>query len=194
MRKILILSMLFTLLSGAAEARQIPWSYYFPIDQMTGKKDYNKEKVWSEVDIEGTPWEAILSLFCESGSLTFALWQYGGSDYHKSVKLDTEEVIAALRMKFDNKEPFFTPWKASETNSSRVSLYDNFIPDLPENLPEIDNMRKEIIKMRKEIIKAMIKHRRLWIEFKVDSISSIAKFDLTGFSRELAKCSKIPDY
>ena len=198
MRKILILSLLFALIAGSAEARQSPWEHYLPIDEMTRKKDYSREKVLAGVDIEGLPWDAHLHFFCENGSLTFVLRQYGGSDY-KSVKLDREEGIAPLRIKFDNNEPFFTPWKASEADPGNVSLYDNFIP-VPEigNIPdnrrdEIIKMRDEIIKMRKRIIKGMIKYRRLWIGFEVKNTPYIAKFDLTGFSRELAKCSKIPD-
>ena len=198
--KTLILTLLFVLFASSAEAYQEPWKHRLPIDEMTGRKRYTAEKVKTSVDIEAMPWGALLSLYCGSGNLSFSLWQYGSSDYFKSVKLDTEEDIALLRVKFDNKEPFVAPWRISEKNSDRVSIYDNLIPDPPEGSPEIDKFKDEIIKLeneiikiRKRIIKGMIKHRRLWIGFKVKGSPFIAKFDLTGFSRELAKCSKIPD-
>lgn len=177
----IVISLLFVLLTvGIAEAEQSSWRYYLPIDEMTGGKDYGREKVYTSVDIEGRDsWRAGLFLFCEGGGLSFTLDKYGNSDY-KPVKLDEQEGIVLLRLKFDNNEPFFMPSETSKTNPGRANLYS-----YPE-LPEVDNMRKKIIK-------GMIKHRRLWIEFQVQNVPYIAKFDLTGFSRELAKCSKIPD-
>ena len=54
-------------------------------------------------------------------------------------------------------------------------------------------LRQETIRIRKDIIKGMIKHHRLWNGFEVKTIPYVAKFNLTGFSRELAKCSRIPE-
>ena len=176
MRKILILSLLFALIAGSAEAKQVPWEYFLPIDEMTGKKDYGREKVTTGVDIEDNQWIAGLQLFCQTGSLLFSI-----GTPNPNLKLDTtSEHLIPFRVKFDNNKPFFTLWEASKNNPTRADF-----PSIPD-YPEIDNVRKEIIK-------GMIKHRRLWIEFNVQSVSYIAKFDLTGFSRELAKCSKIPD-
>ena len=174
MRKILILSLLFALIAGGAEAKQFPWEYYLPIDEMTGKKDYGREKVATSVDIEDKQWVASLQLFCETGNLLFLIIA------NPNLRLDTtSENIITLRVKFDNNKPFFTLWGASKNHPARADF-----PSYPD-YPEVDNIRKEIIK-------GMIKHRRLWIEFKVQNLSYIAKFDLTGFSRELAKCSNIP--
>ena len=166
---------------------------------MTGTKNYSSEKLITLVGIEGKPWNARLYLFCQNGSLSFDLAQSRSPDY-KSIKLDRRDGFAELRIKFDNNEPFLTGWEASETNPGRVNFYDYFIPvskeidNLPENLwHEAIKMRQEIRKQWQEILKGMIKHRRLWIGFTVKTVPHVAKFDLTGFSRELAKCSRIPD-
>ncbi len=170
---------------------------HFKLQRATGKKNYSSEKVLTYTEIEGKPWDAYLYIFCDGGSLTFALRQYR-SPSHEPVRLDRDgsSGLASLRIKFDNKEPFFTPWLASEVDPGSVSIYDNLVP-----IPETDDnrwnqaikLRQETIKRRKRIIEGMIKYRRLWIGFEVNYIPYIAKFDLTGFSRELAKCSKIPD-
>ena len=163
---------------------------------MTGKKNYSSEKVLTRVDIEDLLWSVQLHLFCESGSLSLVLRQYESSDY-KPVKLDRDEAtgIAFLRIKFDNKEPFFTPWQASKADPGNVSIHDNLIPIPKTNngWDETMKLRQETIKMRKKIIEGMIRHHRLWIGFEVKHIPHVAKFDLSGFSRELAKCSRIPD-
>ena len=178
MRTLFIAFILLT--AGVAEAEQFPWNHHLPIDEMTKKKDYNREKVLTNVGIEGKDtWRASLLLFCGSGGLAFTLNQYGNSDY-KPVKLDEVKGVVTLRLKFDNNEPYFTFWEIFEQRPGRVDL-----PSYPD-FPEIENMRKKIIK-------GMIKHRRLWIQFEVQTVPYIAKLDLTGFSRELAKCSKIPD-
>lgn len=196
MYKILILSLLVVSFAGSAEARQSHWEHYLPIDEMTGKRNYSSEKVLKQVRIEGVPWDAYLHVFCDSGSLAFVLRHYVGSNY-SPVKLDRDDStgIAPIRIKFDNNEPFFTPWKVSEVDPGGISLHDNLVP-----IPEVGNrwnetmkLRQETIKMRKSVIRGMIKHRRLWIGFEVKNIPYIAKIDLTGFSRELAKCSRIPD-
>ena len=176
MRTLFIAFILLT--AGVAKAEQSSWRYHLPIDEMTGKKDYSSERVYTRVKIESQPsWSAGLFLFCGSGGLTFILNQYGNSGV-KPVKLDEYlEGLDKLRLKFDNNEPFLTFWKISEEHPGRV----DWLAD-----PRVDNKRKKIIK-------GMIKHRRLWIQFGVQSILYIAKFDLTGFSRELAKCSRIPD-
>lgn len=178
MRALFIAFILLT--AGVAKAEQSSWRYVFPIDEMTGKKDYSREKVISHVDIEGEDtWGAALFLFCGNGALTFTLKQYVNSSV-KPVKLDEVKGVVTLRLKFDNNEPYFTFWETFEQRSGRVDL-----PSYPD-FPEIENMRRKIIK-------GMIKHRRLWIQFEVQTVPYIAKLDLTGFSRELAKCSKIPD-
>ena len=114
-------------------------------------------------------------------------------DYYSSPKQIIEQVpldsifsselglgITQLRLKFDDNEPAIKkPWL---TNNPGVAA----LPPSPEVSEWSDNMRKEIIKQMK-------KHRHVWIEFEVKNTPYIAKFDLTGFSRELAKCSKIPD-
>ena len=179
MRTLFIAFILMT--AGVAKAEQFPWNHHIPIDKMTEKKDYSREKVLTNVGIEGRDsWRAALLLFCGDGGLTFGLGQYENSGY-KPVKLDEyREGFGEFRLKFDNNEPFLTFWEISEQNPGRVNF-----PPYPD-LPEFDNMRKKTIK-------GMIKHRRLWIQFEVQTVRYIAKFDLTGFSRELAKCSRIPD-
>ena len=141
MRKVLVLSLLLVFLTGGVvEAQQSSWTYAIPVDEMTGKKDYSREKVYTIVDIEGRDsWVATLILFCETGGLTFSVDQYENSGYQQPVKLDRYKSVAVmLRLKFDNNEPFFIPWMASEGDPGRAGLPS----DIP---PEIDNIRKEII-------------------------------------------------
>ena len=111
---------------------------------------------------------------------------YSSSKQIKQVALDSvfsSELglgITQLRLKFDDNEATIKkPWLMNNP-------WQAVLPPSPEVSEWSDNMRKEITKQMK-------KHRRLWIEFEVENTPYIAKFDLTGFSRELAKCSKIPD-
>ena len=172
---------------GWTETESGNWKYHLPTDEMTGEKDYSNEKVGSFVDIEGRPWWAVLAIFCY-GEIKFAVNEdyYSSSKQIKQVPLDSvfsSELglgITQLRLKFDDNEPTIKkPWVMN--NPWQAAL-----PPSPEVSEWSDNMRKEITKQMK-------KHRRLWIEFEVENTPYIAKFDLTGFSRELAKCSKIPD-
>lgn len=91
MRKILILSLLLTLLAGGAEAKQDPWEWEhgIPIDEMTGKKDYTREKVAIVNIIENKrSWTAGLELFCNhDGNLVFSVAD-GTKDFEQ-VSLDT---------------------------------------------------------------------------------------------------------
>lgn len=183
MYRVLIISLLFALLTaGVVEARGVPWGYVLPIDEMTGEKDYRKEKVRTSVDIEDVPWWAGLMLFCK-GDLAFAVFENSSLKQVELFQFPSEgkAAVTELRLKFDNNEPILTYWPVSAE-----------APDSAE-IQQFMGAPKWFNNMRKEIIRGMIKHRRLWIEFRVQSLSYIAKFDLTGFSRELAKCSKIPD-
>lgn len=180
MRKILILSLLFVLLAGNSEAQQTPWEHYLPTDEMTGKKDYRREKVGTVTDIEKSSHYAGLIVFCGSGEITFVV----GSDDEPPLKLDATNPgekyeFTKIRTKFDNNEPTLRLFHIDSRNHNSAVF------------PNLDD--PEINKIWKELIKGMIKHHRLWIEFQAQNIPHIAKFDLTGFSRELAKCSKIPD-
>ena len=172
---------------GWTETEPGTWKYHLPTDEMTGEKDYGNEKVGSFVDIEGRPWWAVLAIFCY-GEIMFAVNEdyYSSSKQIKQVALDSvfsSELglgITQLRLKFDDNEATIKkPWLMNNP-------WQAVLPPSPEVSEWSDNMRKEITKQMK-------KHRRLWIEFEVENTPYIAKFDLTGFSRELAKCSKIPD-
>ena len=174
---------LFVLPAGSAEAQQTPWRYHLPIDKMTRGKDYGKERVRSSVDVEGRPWRAGLHLFC-NGDIMFAVSE---KSTNKPVKLDTGApiqsegwVFTEFRLKFDNNEPILTLWHFPSPAVPNLTM---FVGGEPKSYDE----------MRKRVVKGMIKHRRLWIEFAVQNLSYIAKFDLTGLTHELAKCSKIPD-
>ena len=181
MRKILILSLQFVLLAGGAEAYERPWEYVLPTDEMTGQKSYVAEKVITRTSIEKTSYDVTLIVFCGSeGSVSFIPTEYKNSNYEE-VKLDRwlKSDSTLFRVKFDNNEPFQVPWNLSDDDTF-AHLFFISPYEFPNNV-------------WRTLIKGMIKHRRLWIEFNVRSIPHIAKFDLTGFSRELAKCSKIPN-
>lgn len=250
MKKILILSLLFALFAGSAEAKQNSWKHHIPIDEMTGKKEDLKENVWSAVSIEGKPsWVAYLSLPCgwsrsmfNEEDVIFTLNRDKNSEY-EPVKLDSSpsrgmsdplfgSIISSinpnlslfdtrLRIKFDNNEPFVLigmttniapdsayffrtklssilklefPYVVKENKELEKEMEKELGKEWEKiSTKELEEVREEMGKKRKEFINKMIKHRRLWIEFNVRATSYIAKYDLTGFSRELAKCSKIPD-
>ena len=186
MRKTLIFSLLLFLLAGGAGAEQSGWKYDADIDEMTGRPDYG-EGVYSHVQIKKTPWVAELKVACSSWmrfvvydteSYTTTWVKFSGINVYES----SNEV--RFRIKFDNNEPFYTRFSYKGSGASVM-------------FPKHEGQKK-YLKDFVKLLNGMKKHNRIWIQFDTHALIDldtrfIAKFDLTGFSRELAKCSKIPE-
>lgn len=164
--KILILFFFVLLLQvNYSEAEQIPWLYFMPIDEMTGKERVSAEKVVSSVDVENSSFRAALMVFC-SNEINFSINDLGNPNFNLR-----SGISGPLRIKFDNNPPF-----------TMVGVFF-------DNVPDTVFFIKDDYKL---LIRGMRKHYRVWVEFTYQNVPKIAKFDLTGFSRELAKCRNIP--
>lgn len=206
MRKTLFLSLLFALLAGSAEAQESPFYYYPDIDEMTGRPGYG-ERVLSQVQIKGTSLLAQLSVHCGLdfykglGGITLQVYDSKKKDdreqrvyFSCTPSSDISEDIKKCRIKFDNKEPFYAHFRFV-TYGGITLLAEIHSPNshAPGRTPAPN--QEQIYRDWEKLINGMKKYNRIWIEFLGPKLwpYRIAKFNLTGFSRELAKCSRIPD-
>ncbi|MYB26201.1 MAG: hypothetical protein F4X32_01685 [Candidatus Dadabacteria bacterium] len=175
MRKILILSFLIVLLAGEAKAEDDYWTQAVTIN---GKQN---SVVYKNGGLIASTYQKLnekiviayyLNYSCQNNDLSFS-FVYSREDKQL---LNSE----GFGVKFDN------------------NPHQYFGGYLPPGIPNWINFGRN----HPAIEKAKI-HKSMWVLFFIKEftlgtgwqgyVPYKVKFDLTGFSRELAKCSKIPD-